>query len=158
MTTIIEGKGLECPKCHADIGTVTITGNGMDGVCVECSCGYAGTPAIRKEHCTKIAESTFLGRITPDYIPDAGKTVPSGELAKAVHKLKSVIKLRLDADLSDYAYWQTIEAALSELEARRSEVKRKDALVQAIMGRLADLLDDDQFNNIDGMVQHAGVP
>ena len=48
--------------------------------------------------------------------------------------------------------------AADALEALQSRLEAARELVQRIMARLADLLESDNFNNIEAMVVEAGVP
>ena len=51
-----------------------------------------------------------------------------------------------------------ISLAADALEALQSRLEAARELVQRIMARLADLLESDNFNNIEAMVVEAGVP
>lgn len=44
------------------------------------------------------------------------------------------------------------------VEHLKSKLDARTKLVQAMMARLVDLLDDDHFNNMEAMVLDAGVP
>lgn len=61
--------------------------------------------------------------------------------------------------------WIALAAALSEARAvmtqpdeTNGDVAKLHGVIQTVMSRLADLLDSDQFNNIEAIVLEAGVP
>jgi hypothetical protein len=70
---------------------------------------------------------------------------------------------RLQAELADKTQdWKTVcgnldrcKEALAAMTAERDALRK---MLQKIMGRLADVLDSDQFNNIEAMALEAGVP
>lgn len=54
--------------------------------------------------------------------------------------------------------FEELLAANAEYQQQQAEIARLRRAVQKVMARLADLLDEDHFNNIESIVLNAGVP
>ena len=49
MSCVLDGKIIVCPKCQADVVTFTMNANGLNGVKIECDCGFRGKPVYKED-------------------------------------------------------------------------------------------------------------
>ena len=75
-----------------------------------------------------------------------GMSVPSGLAGRMMDRIEE-LEARSDG----------LTAAVREIHDLEAEVERLRAALQQVMARLADLLESDQFNNIEALVLNAGV-
>lgn len=108
-------------------------------------------------HCTRVWEAWSVGTMSEEDFEDVGESETPSELADAiVARFAAPVADALEKALGRAAPHGG-EGAAGQVEFLDVENHRLRRAMQKIMARLAYLLDEDQFGNIESIVTEAGV-